>query len=67
MSFFDADGIIHIIEEYGKPERKKDVRKKNKRKQICLTCTKSKCTGNCKRFREAESALNPKDLHRNRK
>ena len=67
MSLFDADGAIHVAEEYGKPERIKDVRKKNKRKQICLTCTKSKCNGNCKRFKEAELALNPNELHRNRK
>ena len=54
MSLFGADGAVHITEEYGKPERIKDVRKKNKRKHICLTCTKAKCKGNCKRFKEAE-------------
>ena len=56
MRLFGADGAVHVTEEYGKPERIKDVSKKNKIKQICLNCKRNKCSGYCKKVKEGENA-----------
>ena len=58
MRFFNAHGRIDIAEKQGKPQKEKDVSKKNKNIAVCLNCDELKCNGNCEKFK--------KRLHRNK-
>lgn len=41
-------GIVALRPAQGRPEKPKhNVEAKNKKKRVCLNCTKEKCTGNC--------------------
>lgn len=53
-----ADGIIHQRTKQGKPERIKDVVEINRRKEICLSCTKEKCRGTDKCFKKMKGVQN---------
>lgn len=44
------NGVASQAIKQGKKQREKDVRKKNKIKDICLNCTKEKCNGNCAEY-----------------
>ena len=50
-NYFNADGVVRLAEKQGKPQKPKDVTEENRKKQICLTCNKPKCKGNCKRVK----------------
>ena len=53
MRLFRADGTVNLAEKQGKPQKTKDVSKKNKDIEICLNCKQKKCNGYCDKFREA--------------
>lgn len=48
--WLSADGVIHQMTKQGSPERAKDVTEINRRKEVCLSCTKEKCHGTKKCF-----------------
>ena len=52
MRLFNEYGTVTLAEEQGKPQKTKDVTKKNAKKQICLNCKKKTCSGYCKDFKE---------------
>ena len=56
--WFSADGIAHLMTKQGKPERIKDVAEINRRKEICLSCTKEKCRGTDKCFKKMKGVQN---------
>lgn len=56
-----ADGIIHQRTKQGNPEREKNVAEINRRKEICLSCTKEKCKGSEECFKKMEKGQNNED------
>ena len=50
-NYFSAEGTVKLVEKQGKPQKTKDVSKKNGIKEICLNCTEPKCNGNCKKIK----------------
>lgn len=50
-SYFNVEGTVKLAEKQGKPQRTRDVTEKNRIKEICLNCTKPKCTGSCEKVR----------------
>lgn len=55
-NYFNAEGIVKLAPKQGEPSKPKDVTKSNKEIEICLNCSRAKCTGNCKQLRKQESA-----------
>ena len=51
------NGVANQAIKQGKKQREKDVRKKNKIKDICLNCTKENCNGNCDEYRRIKNDL----------
>ena len=51
------NGVANQAIKQGKKQREKDVRKKNKIKDICLNCTKENCNGNCAEYRRIKNDL----------
>lgn len=58
MRMFKADGTVNVAEKQGKPQKVKDVRKKNEEMKICLNCKKKKCNGYCEKFKEEKNNEN---------
>ena len=50
--YFNAEGIVKLAPKQGDPSKPKDVTKSNKEIEICLNCTRNKCSGNCKKIEE---------------
>lgn len=58
-NFFSADGAIHITRAYDKPRASHSletnhspgmIEKINRERDVCLNCTKEKCSGSDKCF-----------------
>ena len=57
-----ADGYLHIATKQGRKQPVRDVAEENRRKQVCLNCTKTKCNGTRECFRRME-AMSPTNTH----
>ena len=52
-----ADGYLHIATKQGRKQPVRDVAEENRRKQVCLNCTKAKCSGTIECFRRMEARM----------
>lgn len=50
--YFNAEGVIKLAPKQGKPPRHKEADKNADEIEICLNCTRDKCSGNCKKIEE---------------
>ena len=48
--YFNAEGTVKLAPKQGEPPKYKDVAKKSEDIQICLNCTKPRCSGFCKKI-----------------
>ena len=51
-NYFNAEGVIKLAPKQGKPPRRKEADKNAEEIEICLNCTRDKCSGNCKKIEE---------------
>ena len=51
------DGYLHIATKQGRKQPVRDVAEENRRKQVCLNCTKAKCSGTRECFRRMEARM----------
>ena len=50
--YFTAEGVIKLAPKQGKPPRHKKADNNADEIEICLNCTRGKCSGNCKKIKE---------------
>lgn len=61
--YINKNYLVHTRDESGKPAPERDpeeVARENREKEVCLNCTKKKCTGTYNCFRK-ERNKNDKD------
>lgn len=57
VRMYNAYGYIKTATKQGERARERDVAEQNRRRQICLNCTKKKCTGTEECFRKSEAGI----------
>lgn len=51
-NYFNAEGVIKLAPQQGERKKHKPVDKNTDEIEICLNCTRDKCSGNCKKIEE---------------